>query len=63
MALLWCASQVSDFGMSSDFSPGLMLETSVGSLAYSAPEILLGDRYFGEGVGMESVTDISSDVR
>lgn len=53
MFLPWRASQVSDFGMSSDFSPGMMLETSVGSLAYSAPEILLGDRYFGEGVGME----------
>lgn len=45
-------SKVSDFGMSSDFSPGGMLDASVGSLAYSAPEILLGDMYYGESVGM-----------
>ena len=38
--------------MSADFSPGTMLDTSVGSLAYSAPEILLGDKYYGESVGM-----------
>jgi hypothetical protein len=37
--------------MSSDFSPGDMLGAAVGSLAYSAPEILLGDMYYGESIG------------
>ncbi|OXU27347.1 hypothetical protein TSAR_015086, partial [Trichomalopsis sarcophagae] len=37
--------KLTDFGFSNRFSPGQKLETSCGSLAYSAPEILLGDSY------------------
>ncbi|OQR68687.1 hypothetical protein BIW11_12747, partial [Tropilaelaps mercedesae] len=37
--------KLTDFGFSNKFLPGEKLETSCGSLAYSAPEILLGDSY------------------
>ncbi|GBP09578.1 hypothetical protein EVAR_72573_1 [Eumeta japonica] len=37
--------KLTDFGFSNKFSPGQKLETFCGSLAYSAPEILLGDSY------------------
>uniref|UniRef100_A0A1I8GUW4 SNF-related serine/threonine-protein kinase n=1 Tax=Macrostomum lignano TaxID=282301 RepID=A0A1I8GUW4_9PLAT len=37
--------KLTDFGFSNVFTPGKYLETSCGSLAYSAPEILLGDSY------------------
>ncbi|CAG5125481.1 unnamed protein product [Candidula unifasciata] len=37
--------KLTDFGFSNVFAPGKKLETSCGSLAYSAPEILLGDSY------------------
>ncbi|XP_054164751.1 uncharacterized protein LOC128962404 [Oppia nitens] len=39
-----------DFGFSNQWAEGEMLRTSCGSLAYSAPEILLGDRYNGPKV-------------
>ncbi|XP_013779525.1 SNF-related serine/threonine-protein kinase-like [Limulus polyphemus] len=37
--------KLTDFGFSNRYYPGQKLETSCGSLAYSAPEILLGDLY------------------
>ncbi|XP_076372890.1 uncharacterized protein LOC143257722 isoform X2 [Tachypleus tridentatus] len=37
--------KLTDFGFSNRYYPGQKLETSCGSLAYSAPEILLGDSY------------------
>ena len=43
--------KLTDFGFSNKFVPGSKLETSCGSLAYSAPEILLGDSYDGPAVG------------
>ena len=44
--------KITDFGFSNKFIPGRMLDTSCGSLAYSAPEILLGDSYDAPAVGM-----------
>ena len=44
--------KLTDFGFSNKFIPGSKLETSCGSLAYSAPEILLGDSYDAPAVGM-----------
>ncbi len=43
--------KLTDFGFSNKFIPGRKLETSCGSLAYSAPEILLGDSYDAPAVG------------
>lgn len=43
--------KLTDFGFSNRFQPGKMLNTSCGSLAYSAPEILLGDEYDAPAVG------------
>lgn len=37
--------KLTDFGFSNRFTPGTHLDTACGSLAYSAPEILLGDSY------------------
>ena len=43
--------KLTDFGFSNKFDPGQRLQTSCGSLAYSAPEILLGDSYDAPAVG------------
>lgn len=43
--------KITDFGFSNKFKPGQKLRTSCGSLAYSAPEILLGDFYDAPAVG------------
>lgn len=43
--------KLTDFGFSNKFCPGQKLDTSCGSLAYSAPEILLGDSYDAPSVG------------
>ena len=43
--------KLTDFGFSNLYRPGEKLETSCGSLAYSAPEILLGDLYDAPAVG------------
>lgn len=43
--------KITDFGFSNCFDPGEKLKTSCGSLAYSAPEILLGDFYDAPSVG------------
>lgn len=45
------AVKLTDFGFSNLFQPGRMLATSCGSLAYSAPEILLGEEYDAPAVG------------
>lgn len=46
---------MTDFGFSNKFCPGQKLETSCGSLAYSAPEILLGDSYDAPAVDVWSL--------
>ena len=43
--------KLTDFGFSNLYEPGQQLRTSCGSLAYSAPEILLGDAYDAPAVG------------
>jgi SNF-related kinase len=43
--------KLTDFGFSNVFQPETKLYTSCGSLAYSAPEILLGDSYLAPPVG------------
>ena len=44
-------AKLTDFGFSNKFMPGTKLQTACGSLAYSAPEILLGDSYDAPAVG------------
>ena len=46
--------KLTDFGLSRTFLPGELIESSCGSLEYSAPEILLGDSYDPPKIG-ESV--------
>lgn len=43
--------KLTDFGFSNMYVPGRHLDTACGSLAYSAPEILLGDSYDPPAVG------------
>jgi len=50
--------KLTDFGFSNCFAPGVKLDTSCGSLCYSAPEILLGDSYDAPGVGKTSYPKI-----
>ncbi|XP_030642462.1 SNF related kinase b [Chanos chanos] len=47
--------KITDFGFSNRFQPGTMLMTSCGSLAYSAPEILLGEEYDAPAVDIWSL--------
>jgi len=47
--------KLTDFGFSNKFNPGQRLLTSCGSLAYSAPEILLGDAYDAPAVDIWSL--------
>lgn len=47
--------KLTDFGFSNLFEPGQQLQTSCGSLAYSAPEILLGDAYDGPKIDVWSL--------
>ncbi|XP_075796676.1 uncharacterized protein LOC142831113 [Pelodiscus sinensis] len=47
--------KLTDFGFSNRFQPGKMLTTSCGSLAYSAPEILLGEEYDAPAVDVWSL--------
>ncbi|CAL8397082.1 unnamed protein product [Gadus morhua 'NCC'] len=47
--------KLTDFGFSNRFRPGENLSTSCGSLAYSAPEILLGDEYDAPAVDIWSL--------
>lgn len=48
-------AKLTDFGFSNNFLPGEKLYTSCGSLAYSAPEILLGDSYDAPAVDVWSL--------
>nr|XP_009931951.1 PREDICTED: N-lysine methyltransferase SETD6 [Opisthocomus hoazin] len=54
--------KLTDFGFSNRFQPGKMLTTSCGSLAYSAPEILLGDEPEEERVRLLRGTGIPEAV-
>ncbi len=54
--------KLTDFGFSNKFSPGQRLRTSCGSLAYSAPEILLGDAYDAPAVGMIFLLKIKKNL-
>ena len=51
--------KLTDFGLSRTFLPGEMIESSCGSLEYSAPEILLGDSYDPPKVGTFSLLMIA----
>lgn len=48
-------AKLTDFGFSNKFTPGHKLDTSCGSLAYSAPEVLLGDSYEAPAVDIWSL--------
>ena len=55
--------KLTDFGFSNKYIPGSKLETSCGSLAYSAPEILLGDSYDAPAVGEYGLLDYDTMYR
>eukprot|EP00039_Didymoeca_costata_P002652 m.61723 g.61723 ORF g.61723 m.61723 type:complete len:468 (+) comp11438_c0_seq1:340-1743(+) len=47
--------KIADFGLSNNFAKGEKMETMCGSLSYSAPEILLQDKYDGQYVDVWSL--------
>ena len=49
--------KLTDFGLSRTFLPGELIESSCGSLEYSAPEILLGESYDPPKIGRLSCTN------
>jgi len=56
--------KLTDFGLSRTFLPGELIESSCGSLEYSAPEILLGDSYDPPKIGGWGLTGgVGSDSR
>ena len=50
--------KLTDFGFSNVFEKNKTLQTSCGSLAYSAPEILLGEEYDASAVGKRQTTSL-----
>ena len=53
---VYLRAKITDFGFSNKFNPeNQLLATSCGSLAYSAPEILLGDEYIAPAVDVWSL--------
>ncbi|EDO36587.1 predicted protein, partial [Nematostella vectensis] len=48
-------AKLTDFGFSNNFIPNEKLDTACGSLAYSAPEVLLGDAYEAPAVDVWSL--------
>ncbi len=54
--------KLTDFGLSRTFLPGELIESSCGSLEYSAPEILLGDSYDPPKIG-ESMWPVSKQTK
>ena len=54
--------KLTDFGFSNVFEKDKTLQTSCGSLAYSAPEILLGEEYDASAVGLAILTVISAYI-
>ena len=55
--------KLTDFGFSNIYNPDKQLDTSCGSLAYSAPEILLGDSYDAPAVGKSNQKSNSFPIR
>ena len=55
--------KLTDFGLSRTFLPGELIESSCGSLEYSAPEILLGDSYDPPKIGELSCLTFCSAAR
>ncbi|KJE96447.1 snrk protein [Capsaspora owczarzaki ATCC 30864] len=47
--------KITDFGFSNSYEQGQKLQTACGSLAYSPPEVLLGDEYDGPAVDIWSL--------
>lgn len=53
--------KLTDFGFSNQYDPGKKLSTSCGSLAYSAPEVLLGEEYDAQAVDVWSLGNHIAD--
>ncbi|KAK4051659.1 hypothetical protein OIV83_002799 [Microbotryomycetes sp. JL201] len=47
--------KVADLGLSREFEQGRLLDTWVGTLGYSAPEVLAGKRYLGHEIDIWSI--------
>jgi serine/threonine protein kinase len=41
-----------DFGFTREYEPKKMLETWCGTYSYAAPEMIQGEKYFGEGADL-----------
>jgi len=44
-----CRVKLSDFGFTREFEKGTLLDTFCGTIGYASPEMLLGQKYLGQG--------------
>ena len=52
-----CRVKLSDFGFTREFEKGTLLDTFCGTIGYASPEMLLGQKYLGQG---EPIPDVCS---
>ena len=50
-----CRVKLSDFGFTREFEKSTLLDTFCGTIGYASPEMLLGQKYLGQGEHLSNV--------